>query len=138
MCPILLGITTICQRGLISWARRLNIQIKVNPTTVHNQMMNQPVSDSVSVSECPDRFRGSYNVLCRSRIGHIRLQRRRSRQPQQHVPLERVGRRRKGIILDFFIDGIMVLQYIWYVIINGIINSDGNWSNMWSLARRLA
>ena len=75
-------------------------------------MMNQPVSDSVSVSECPDRFRGSNNVLCRSRIGHIRLQRRRSRQPQQHVPLERVGRRRKGIILELF--------YRWYYVIYSI------------------
>ena len=31
-CTILLGLTTIWQKGLISWARRRNIQIKVNQT----------------------------------------------------------------------------------------------------------
>ena len=41
-CTILLGLMTIWQIGLSSWARRCNFQIKVNSTEVHDQM-NHPV-----------------------------------------------------------------------------------------------
>ena len=42
VCPILHGLMGIWQKGLSSWARRWMIQIKVNPTKVHDQI-NHPV-----------------------------------------------------------------------------------------------
>ena len=35
---IMIGLTGIWQKGLSSWARRWDIQVKINPTELHDQM----------------------------------------------------------------------------------------------------